>query len=92
MALMIFMQKWCWFHFPKYYSFILQFLFYTGVEARVQSQHLLPAGLLLGLCVRSRAAVQRGARGARAAQPCPPARTWEEAQPSWTGLGAGAAL
>lgn len=27
MALMIFMQKWCWFHFPKYYSFILHYFF-----------------------------------------------------------------
>lgn len=25
---MIFMQKWCWFHFPKYYSFILLFFFF----------------------------------------------------------------
>lgn len=39
---MIFMQKWCWFHFPKYYSFIL-LLFFTGLEARARSQHLLPA-------------------------------------------------
>lgn len=27
-ALMIFMQKWCWFHFPKYYSFIFALFFF----------------------------------------------------------------
>lgn len=34
------------------------FCFILDSEARVQSQHLLPAGLLLGLCVRSAAAAQ----------------------------------
>lgn len=43
MALMIFMQKWCWFHFPKYYSFILHYFFFTGLEACTQSQ---PSSLL----------------------------------------------
>lgn len=58
---MIFMQKWCWFHFPKYYSFIL--LFFTGLEARAQSQHLFPAKLMLGVGVWSRAATPRGVWG-----------------------------
>lgn len=63
---MIFMQKWCWFHFPKYYSFIL--LFFTGLEARARSQHLLPAELMLGLGVWSRAATPRGVWGPKTAE------------------------
>lgn len=41
------------------------FCFILDSEVCVQSQHLLPAGLLLDLCVRSEAAAQRGARGAK---------------------------
>lgn len=67
---MIFMQKWCWFHFPKYYSFIL--LFFTGLEARARSQHLLPAELMLGLGVWSRAATPRGVWGPKTAELGPP--------------------
>lgn len=74
-ALMIFMQKWCWFHFPKYYSFIFALFFKIYWT---QSQHLLPARLPLGLCVWSGAAMQRG--GARRDEDAGASRAREESQ------------
>lgn len=62
MALMIFMQKWCWFHFPKYYSFILHYFFYWTRGLHPEPA-LLPAALPRGLRVWSRAAGREEGEG-----------------------------
>lgn len=63
MALMIFMQKWCWFHFPKYYSFILHYFFL--LDSRPAPRASAPPCCAAAWFARvSRAAAQRGGRGA----------------------------
>lgn len=62
MALMIFMQKWCWFHFPKYYSFILHYFFLLDSRPALRASAPPCCAAVVCACEQSSCA-ERRARG-----------------------------